>query len=163
MFNGCCKGNHGFTTCTVKNILGGCIRNAVGLNCHFYVMEATFGKQTYVFSKLWLCSSKRGQKDVSSIGPHTTNPFTLEGYQWVMLSVLSCVFSVAFWSSFCLCTYYHILYFFTSKSNTFFVATSYKRLGVGESWHFRLQLSVKSLELKYYFDHECKMNPLLST
>ena len=27
-------------------------RNAVGLNCHFYVMEATFRKQTYVFSKL---------------------------------------------------------------------------------------------------------------
>ena len=27
-------------------------RNAVGLNYHFYVMEAAFGKQTYVFSKL---------------------------------------------------------------------------------------------------------------
>ena len=25
MFIGCCKGNHGFTTCAVKNILGGCI------------------------------------------------------------------------------------------------------------------------------------------
>ena len=81
-------------------------RNAVGLNRHFYVMEATFGKQTYVFSKLWLCSSKRGQKDVSSIGPYTRNRFALEGYRWVMSSVLSLfilfpvVFSVAFWSSF---------------------------------------------------------------
>ena len=27
-------------------------RNAVGLNCHFYVMEATYRKQTYIFSKL---------------------------------------------------------------------------------------------------------------
>ena len=30
-------------------------------------MEATFRKQTYVFSKLWLCSSKGGRKDVSSV------------------------------------------------------------------------------------------------
>ena len=79
-------------------------RNAVRLNCHFCVMEATFRKQTYVFSKLWLCSSKGGRKDVSSVGRR--NPFALEGYHWVMLSVLSLfilfpvVFSVAFWSSF---------------------------------------------------------------
>ena len=93
-------------------------KNAVGLNCHFYVVEATFGKQTYVFSKLLLCSSKWGRKDVSSIGPYTRNHFALEGYHWVMLSVLSLfilfpvVFSVAFWSSF---AYERtILYFFTS-------------------------------------------------
>ena len=41
-----------------------------------------------------------------SFGPYTRKPFTWEGYQWVMLSVLSLfilfpvVFSVAFWSSF---------------------------------------------------------------
>ena len=91
-------------------------RNTVGLNCHFYVMEATFRKQKYVFSKLWLCSSKGGRKDVSSVGPYTRNPFALEGYHWVMLSVLSMfilfpvVFSVAFWSSFAYPR--TILYFF---------------------------------------------------
>ena len=41
-----------------------------------------------------------------SFGPYTRNPFALEGYHWIMLSVLSLfilfpvVFSVAFWSSF---------------------------------------------------------------
>ena len=57
------------------------------------------------------------KNDVSSIGPYTRNPFALEGYHWAMLSVLSLfilfpvVFSVAFWSSFCLCTYYIIFFY----------------------------------------------------
>ena len=51
-----------------------------------------------------------------SFGPYTRNPFALEGYHWVMLSVLSLfilfpvVFSVAFWSSFAYARYI----FFTS-------------------------------------------------
>ena len=53
-----------------------------------------------------------------SFGPYTRNPFALEGYHWVVLSVLSLfilfpvVFSVAFWSSFAYAR--TILYFFTS-------------------------------------------------
>ena len=88
-----------------------------------------------------------------------------------MLSVLSLfilfpvVFSVAFWSSFAYARtiLYIFLPLFTTKSDTFFLLPHHKKVRGRRKLTFRLQLSIKSLELKYYFDRECKMNPLLST
>ena len=68
---GTCRENWGFTTWAVKNNLLSGIhmdRNALDLNYHSYVVEATFNrKQMYVFSRLPLYSLKGRRKDVSSV------------------------------------------------------------------------------------------------
>ena len=60
---GACRGNRdSVTACAAKNNLHSGIHtdwNALDLNCHFYVVEVT--KQMYVFSRLWLYSSKGHQ------------------------------------------------------------------------------------------------------
>ena len=74
MYWGCfgtCRENWGFTACAVKNNLLSGIhidQNALDLNYHSYVVEATFNrKQMYVFSRLPLYSLKGRRKDVSSV------------------------------------------------------------------------------------------------
>ena len=64
----------------------------------------------------------------------------------------------------CLCTrVYYIFYLYLPlKAIRFFCCCITKKVRGWRKLHLRLQLSVKSLELKYSFDHECKMNPLLS-
>ena len=65
--NGTSRGNRGFTSCTVKKNLGsGIDYNALALNCHFYVVEATLENNVW-FSRLRLCSLKGCQKDVSRV------------------------------------------------------------------------------------------------
>ena len=60
---GACRRNRdSVTACAAKNNLHSGIHtdwNALDLNCHFYVVEVT--KQMYVFSRLWLYSSKGHQ------------------------------------------------------------------------------------------------------
>ena len=70
-----------------------------------------------------------------SFGPHTRNPFALEGYHWVMLSVYSCVFSVTFWSPLLMHVLrvdMYIIFFlplFTTKSDTFFLLPHHHKKG----------------------------------
>ena len=66
---GTCRENWGFTACAVKNNLLSGIhidQNALDLNYHSYVVEATFNrKQMYVFSRLPIFY--KVWKDVSSV------------------------------------------------------------------------------------------------
>ena len=63
-------GNRGYTACVVKNSY----RNALDLNCNFYVTEAILAKKKmYAFSRLPSCSSK-GRRNMN-LKSKTTNGF----------------------------------------------------------------------------------------
>ena len=105
-----------------------------------------------------------------SYGPYTRNPFTLEGYHWVVLSVLSLfilfpvVFSVVFWSL-CLCTYYIIFFYLylPLKAIRSSCCRIIKKVRVRRKLTFQTRAFRLVIRAKILFDHECKTNPLLST